>query len=52
MLQRPCVNNTSIRTSAFHQEKGVFFPIFASVFWKVDHADKVTWTKGFVAYDG
>jgi hypothetical protein len=47
-----CKNDSSIRVAAFNQHGGGLFlpPIVANVFWKVDEAGNIVWTKGFVRY--
>jgi hypothetical protein len=51
-LLPPCVGDNSIRAASFSQQDGgvLTFPLTANVFWKVDQADNVIWTKGFVRY--
>ena len=51
----PCKNDQSIHSAVFQQHgAGLFssFPITANIFWKVDHANAVVCTKGFVAFTG
>ena len=50
----PCRGDNSIREAEFNQHGGgvIWFPLTANVFRKVDEADNVVWTKGFVRYMG
>jgi len=53
-LLPPCTSDHSVRVAAFDQHGGgvLAFPITANIFWKVDEADNIIWTKGFVRYVG
>jgi hypothetical protein len=53
-LPRPCDGDDSIRSAMFNQQGGSLFasPLSAEVFWKVDGAGNILWTKGFVRYIG
>jgi hypothetical protein len=44
----PCQGNTSVRHSHFVQPKDA--PIDANVYWRVDDANKIVWTHGFVFF--
>jgi len=50
----PCEADSSIRSVEFNQHGGgmAVFRIGATVFWKVDSANTIIWTKGFVIYYG
>jgi hypothetical protein len=49
-----CDDDSSIRFVTFRQRGGSLFfhPIWAQAFWKVDDANRIVWTKGFVVYTG
>jgi len=49
-----CRSDHSIHVAAFDQHGGgiLFNPITANIFWQVDEADNIVWTKGFVRYVG
>jgi hypothetical protein len=50
-----CENDRSIHVAIFDQHGAGFFgpyPIHAVIYWKVDRANGVAWTKGFVDYTG
>jgi hypothetical protein len=47
-----CRNNPSIRVAVFNGYAGGIFNTWASVYWKVDGASAIVWTKGFVQFDG
>jgi hypothetical protein len=50
-----CKTDNSIRAAAFTQKQGgglFSSPLTANVFWKVDGADNIVWTNGFVRYKG
>jgi hypothetical protein len=53
-LLPPCKSDHSVRVAAFRQHGGgvLVFPVTANIFWKVDKADNIVWTRGFVAYEG
>ncbi|MFO1464929.1 MAG: hypothetical protein U1F35_00560 [Steroidobacteraceae bacterium] len=50
----PCPGDSSIHGAAFVQHGGNVFSaaMTANVFWKVDGAKNIVWTKGFVRYAG
>jgi hypothetical protein len=50
----PCTADETIRRASFHQTPKGFLPytITATAEWKVDTANIVVWTKGFVSYSG
>jgi len=52
-LQPDCVKDRSIRSAEFIQRSGSLFhwPVHAWVFWRIDEARKLVWTKGFVTFD-
>ena len=51
-LRPACLKDSSIRSARFVQRSGgsFYWPIDASVYWKIDEARKIVWTKGFVMY--
>ncbi len=51
-LRPACLKDRSIRSAEFIQRSGSLFhwPIHAWVYWKIDEAWKLVWTKGFVMY--
>ena len=54
-FERPvsCSGEPSIRSSKFYQERtAIFAHVRAEVFWRVDQANNLVWTKGFVFYVG
>jgi hypothetical protein len=51
-LSASCANDPSIRIATFKGYAGGIFDIWAAIYWKVDNADAIVWTKGFVAFDG
>ena len=50
----PCKGDNLVRAAAFTQQGGgiIWLPLTANVFWRIDEADNVVWTKGFVSYMG
>lgn len=53
-LQRPCGSDDTIRFARFRQIGGGLFtyPMFAIAVWRVDHNQKLEWTRGMVAFTG
>ncbi len=47
-----CEHRQSIRISTFNGYAGGIFNTWAAVYWEVDDARNIVWTKGFVAFDG
>jgi hypothetical protein len=53
-LRDSCKNDKSIHVARFFR-KGVGllpYATYAGVYWKVDQADRIVWTAGFVSYSG
>jgi hypothetical protein len=50
----PCKDDPTIRRARFDQRRfgPYLFPLFAGVFWKVDEAGKLEWTRGVIAHTG
>jgi hypothetical protein len=53
-MRPPCAEDETIRRASFWQRPKGFLPytISATAYWKVDTANRVVWTKGFVSYSG
>lgn len=51
---KPCRSDPSIRIASFRQEGGglLVYPMMATVYWKVNEANTIEWTKGFVVFTG
>jgi hypothetical protein len=49
----PCWDDKTIRSARFYQQGGLLaYDTRAEIFWKVDQANNLVWTKGFVFYVG
>lgn len=51
-LTGSCSNDSSTRTATFNGYAGGIFNTFAAIFWRVDKAGAIIWTKGFAGFDG
>ena len=54
-FERPvlCKNDNTIRSAKFYQQGGLLaYSTRAEIFWKVDQANNLVWTKGFIFYVG
>ena len=47
VTDKVCPNDRSIHIASFTSKA-----VTASIYWKIDEAGTIVWTKGFVAYDG
>lgn len=53
----PCRGDSTVRAAMFRQHGGFLFrpgglSMTATIWWKVDDADRLIWAKGMVFYDG
>jgi hypothetical protein len=49
----PCSDDKTIRSARFYQSGGLLaYDTRAEIFWKVDQANNLVWTKGFIFYVG
>ncbi len=51
-LSGSCQNDPSILEAIFEGNTGSIFDTWAAIYWKVDIAHNIVWTKGFVAFEG
>jgi hypothetical protein len=49
----PCYGDKTVRSARFYRQGGLLaWSTRAEIFWKVDQANNLVWTKGFIFYIG